>query len=145
MNLRQSYMAQAIICAFAGATLTAHAEDTIKKLDSVIVTADPFGRSENAMILAPAKVISGDELRDKLADSIGQTLSNDLGVTTSGFSSAASRPIIRGLDGPRIKMLENGMGSGDLSSISSDHAVASSGSTARQIEILRAFLTEAPS
>jgi len=137
MNLRQSYMAQAIICAFAGATLTAHAEDNIKKLDSVIVTADPFGRSENAMILAPAKVISGDELRDKLADSIGQTLSNELGVTTSGFSAAASRPIIRGLDGPRIKMLENGMGNGDLSSISSDHAVASSGTTARQIEILR--------
>ena len=137
MNLRQSYMTQAIICAFAGATLTTHAEDNIKKLDSVIVTADPFGRSENAMILAPVKVISGDELRDKLADSIGQTLSNELGVTTSGFSSAASRPIIRGLDGPRIKMLENGMGSGDLSSISSDHAVASSGTTARQIEILR--------
>ena len=68
MNLRQSYMTQAIICAFAGATLTTHAEDNIKKLDSVIVTADPFGRSENAMILAPVKVISGDELRDKLGD-----------------------------------------------------------------------------
>ena len=137
MNLRQSSMAQAIICAFAGAALSVHAQDSTKKLNSVIVTADPFASSENAMILAPAKVISGDELRDKLADSIGQTLSNELGVTTSGFSSAASRPIIRGLDGPRIKMLENGMGSGDLSSISSDHAVASSGSTARQIEILR--------
>ena len=137
MNLRQPYMAQAIICAFASIAPPTHAEDSIKKLDSVIVTADPFGSSENAMILAPAKVISGDELRDKLSDSIGQTLSNELGVTTSGFSSAASRPIIRGLDGPRIKMLENGMGSGDLSSISSDHAVASSGTTARQIEILR--------
>lgn len=137
MNCQLSYLAQAMVCAFTGVVLPAAAQENTKTLNSVIVTADPFGSSENSMILAPAKVLSGDELRDKLGGSIGQTLSNELGVTSSGFSSGASRPIIRGLDGPRVKMLENGMSSGDLSSISSDHAVGSTGTTARQIEILR--------
>ena len=137
MNYRLSYIAQAMVYAFAGAILPSLAQENNKTLNSVIVTADPFGSSENSMVLAPAKVLSGDELRDKLGGSIGQTLSNELGVSSSGFSSGASRPIIRGLDGPRVKMLENGMSSGDLSSISSDHAVGSTGATARQIEILR--------
>ena len=137
MNYRLSYLAQAMVYAFAGAILPSFAQENNKTLNSVVVTADPFGSSENSMILAPAKVLSGDELRDKLGGSLGQTLSNELGVSSSGFSSGASRPIIRGLDGPRVKMLENGMSNGDLSSISSDHAVGSTGTTARQIEFLR--------
>ena len=137
MNFRKPFLAHSIFCAFAGIALPSYAQDNNKSLDSVTVTADPFGSSESAMILAPAKVLSGDELRNKLGGSIGETLSNELGVSASGFSSGASRPIIRGLDGPRVKMLQNGMSSGDLSAISSDHAVASTGTTARQIEILR--------
>lgn len=137
MNFRKPFLAHSIFCAFAGIALSSYAQDNNKSLDSVTVTADPFGSSESAMILAPAKVLSGDELRNKLGGSIGETLSNELGVSASGFSSGASRPIIRGLDGPRVKMLQNGMSSGDLSAISSDHAVASTGTTARQIEILR--------
>ena len=137
MKCRQPYLVQAIICACAGAALPAFSQDSTKSLDAVTVTGDALGSSGNAMILTPSKVLSGDELRDKLGGSLGETLSNELGVSASGFSSGASRPIIRGLDGPRVKILQNGMGSGDLSSISSDHAVASTGSTARQIEILR--------
>ena len=137
MKYRQPYLAQAIICAFAGVALPALSQDNTKSLGAVTVTGDALGSSANAMILTPSKILSGDELRDKLGGSIGETLNNELGVSASGFSSGASRPIIRGLDGPRVKILQNGMGSGDLSSISSDHAVASTGSTARQIEILR--------
>ena len=137
MKYRQPYLAQAIICAFAGVALPAFSQDNTKSLGAVTVTGDTLGSSENALILTPSKILSGDELRDKLGGSIGETLNNELGVSASGFSSGASRPIIRGLDGPRVKILQNGMGSGDLSSISSDHAVASTGSTARQIEILR--------
>ena len=137
MKYRQTYLAQAIICAFAGVALPAFSQDNTKSLNAVTVTGDALGSSGNAMILTPSKILSGDELRDKLGGSIGETLNNELGVSASGFSSGASRPIIRGLDGPRVKILQNGMSSGDLSSISSDHAVASTGSTARQIEILR--------
>ena len=89
MNYRLSYIAQAMVYAFAGAILPSLAQENNKTLNSVIVTADPFGSSENSMVLAPAKVLSGDELRDKLGGSIGQTLSNELGVSSSGFSSGA--------------------------------------------------------
>lgn len=137
MNFRPTCIAHAICCAFAGIALPTLAEDNTKTMEAVVVTADPFASSENAMILAPAKVLAGDELRDKLGNSLGETLSRELGVSASGFSAGASRPIIRGLEGPRVKILQNGMGSGDLSAISNDHAVGSAGGTATQIEILR--------
>jgi iron complex outermembrane receptor protein len=137
MNLRKNFLAHAIACAIAGIAVTAHSQEQTKSLAPVIVTADPFGANENAMILAPAKVLSGNELRNKLGSSLGDTLGNELGVNASGFSTGASRPIIRGLDGPRVKILQNGMSTGDLSAISNDHAVGSGMMSARQIEILR--------
>ena len=140
MNFRPTCMRcipHAIWCAFAGIALPATAQDDSKTLAPVIVTADPFASTESAMILAPAKVLAGDELRDKLGSSLGDTLSRELGVNASGFSAASSRPVIRGLDGPRVKILQNGMGSGDLSAVSNDHAVGLTAGTAQQIEILR--------
>lgn len=137
MNLRKNFLAHAIACAIAGIAVTAHSQEQTKSLAPVIVTADPFGANENAMILAPAKVLSGNELRNKLGSSLGDTLGSELGVNASGFSTGASRPIIRGLDGPRVKILQNGMSTGDLSAISNDHAVGSGMMSARQIEILR--------
>ncbi|MEO7576644.1 MAG: TonB-dependent receptor plug domain-containing protein, partial [Massilia sp.] len=103
----------------------------------VVITATPFGVSEHDQILAPAKILAGDELRDKLGSSLGETLSNELGVSASGFGAGASRPIIRGMEGSRVKMLENGMAVADVSGLSNDHAVSADGAIARQIEILR--------
>ncbi len=135
MILKKSALAHAIFGALA--FVTASAQEAGKTLSPVIVTADPLRAGEDAMILTPAKVLSGDELRNKAGLSLGETLGSELGVQASGFSAATSRPVIRGLEGPRIKILENGMGSGDLSAISNDHAVGSSMMTARQVEILR--------
>lgn len=137
MICRPTRIALAIACAFASITLPAQGEETTKTLNPVIVTADPLGSGESAMILAPARVLSGDVLRDRLGSSLGETLGQELGVNASGFSSGSSRPVIRGLEGPRVKILQNGMSSGDLSAISNDHAVGSPVGTARQIEILR--------
>ena len=53
--------------------------------------------------------MSGDELRDRQAGTLGETLSHELGVSGSAFGAGASRPVIRGLDGARVKMLQNGM------------------------------------
>lgn len=106
-------------------------------IPKVIVTATPFGRTESDQILAPAKILAGDELRDKLGATLGETLSQELGVSASAFGAGSSRPIIRGLEGTRVKMLENGMGVADVSGLSNDHAVSADGATARQIEILR--------
>src|SRR3990167_5692319 len=106
-------------------------------LPTVTVTATPFGASEGAQILAPAKVLSGDELSNKMGASLGDTLSHELGVSASAFGAGASRPIIRGLEGSRVKILQNGMDVSDVSGLSNDHGVTIDGPTARQIEILR--------
>jgi iron complex outermembrane receptor protein len=88
-------------------------------------------------ILTPSKVLSGSELQDKLGTSLGSTLANELGVSATGFGAGASRPVIRGLEGARVQILENGLSVSDVSSISADHAVASPLQNSRQIEILR--------
>ena len=137
MIFQRSVLANAVLCALSAAAVGAHAQQAPKTLAPVVVTADPFGASESGAILTPARVLSGDELRDKLGGSLGDTLSREPGVNASGFSTGSSRPIIRGLEGPRVKILQNGMNSGDLSAISNDHAVGTSLLTAQQIEILR--------
>lgn len=136
MKVQRTLLASAIFAAFAPATSFAQApaEPPVPK---VIVTATPFSGAEAEQILTPAKILAGDELRDKLGASLGETLANELGVTASSFGAGASRPIIRGLEGSRVKVMENGMAVSDVSGLSNDHAVSSDGATARQIEILR--------
>ncbi len=85
----------------------------------------------------PATVLGEEDLRRKRAASLGDTLSHELGVQSSAFGPGAGRPIIRGLDGPRIRVLENGVGTLDVSTISPDHMVTTESSHAEQIEILR--------
>ncbi len=137
MQFQLNLLAHAIVCALITNAFSVNAQENKKTLPSVVVTADPFGNDENSQILTPAKVLAGDELRDKTRGSLGDTLSGELGVSASGFGAGSSRPIIRGLEGPRLKILQNGMAVSDLSSLSNDHAVAGTAMGAQQIEILR--------
>jgi iron complex outermembrane receptor protein len=144
MIAQRTLLASAVLSALASLSHSALAQtppaattsDTTT-LPAVVVTATPFGNDENSEILAPATVLTGDELRNKLGNSLGDTLSHELGVSASAFGAGASRPIIRGMEGPRVKILQNGMSILDASSLSNDHAVGGEASTARQIEILR--------
>ena len=137
-NFPRTIVAGAVLSAISSiaAAQTAAAPVT-GKITTVIVTATPFGNAEGDQILTPAKVLSGDDLHNKVGGSLGETLSHELGVSASSFGAGASRPIIRGLEGSRVKVLENGMAVSDISGLSNDHAVATDGPTARQIEILR--------
>ena len=94
-------------------------------------------RDDGQGFLSPNKILSGDELQNKLSSSLGATLANELGVTATGYGSGASRPVIRGLEGARVQILQNGLSVGDVSSISADHAVANPMQNTHQIEILR--------
>ena len=131
MKIQRTLLAGAILSAYSTLAFGQAA------VQQVVVTATPFGNSANDQILTPAKVLAGDELRDKTGSSLGETLSQELGVSASAFGAGASRPIIRGLEGARVKMLENGMAVSDVSGLSNDHAVAAEGAVAQQIEILR--------
>lgn len=111
-------------------------EQEVRKGEQVTVTASPLGR-EVGDLAQPASVLDDEELRRKRAASIGDTLAQEPGVHSSAFGPAAGRPIIRGLDGPRIRVLENGLGTMDASSVSPDHAVTTESLNAEQIEVLR--------
>ena len=88
-------------------------------------------------ILTPNKILQGDELLNKLGSTLGATLANELGVSATGYGTGSSRPVIRGLEGSRVQILQNGLSVGDVSNISQDHAVGSSMQSAHQVEILR--------
>lgn len=107
------------------------------KLPGVTVTASPFKDRDELEMTQPVDILKGDHLRRKRETSLGDTLSHELGVSSSSFGPGASRPIIRALDGPRIQILENGIGTLDASSLSPDHAVTVETLNASQIEILR--------
>lgn len=88
-------------------------------------------------ILSGTSVVSGDELARDLRPSIGETLARQPGVSSTSFGPNASRPILRGFQGERVRILTDGIGSFDVSNTSVDHAVAINPLTADRIEILR--------
>ena len=85
----------------------------------------------------PTTVLDGLELSKNLEATIGATLSEAPGVAMREFGPASARPIIRGLDGDRISVLEDGQRMGDLSSQSGDHSVPTNPAAARKIEVVR--------
>ena len=88
-------------------------------------------------ILTPTKILQGDELLNKLGSTLGATLANELGVSATGYGAGSSRPVIRGLEGARVQILQNGLSVGDVSNISQDHAVGNNMQNAHQVEVLR--------
>jgi iron complex outermembrane receptor protein len=102
--------------------------------DPVVITGNPLGR---AGVLQPAAVLGGEALLLRRAGTLGDTLDGLAGVAGSGFGATASRPVIRGLDGDRIRLLDNGAGLVDASNLSFDHAVAIDPLVIERIEVLR--------
>ena len=103
-------------------------------LAPVIVTGNPLGSNE---IAAPISVLSGDELVLRRGSSLGETLKGQPGVSSTYFGPNASRPIIRGLDGDRLRILNNSGSALDASNLSFDHAVAVDPLAVERIEVLR--------
>jgi len=106
------------------------------QLDAIVVNAVPGGQKAD-QIVAPVAVLAGSALDDAKGVSLGDTVSSIPGVQSSGLGSAVGRPVIRGLDGPRVAVLENGLSSQDVSNVSQDHAVTLEPFLADQIEVLK--------
>jgi iron complex outermembrane receptor protein len=104
--------------------------------DELVVTSTPL--HENALEVAqPASVLAGDELRRRIAASLGETLSRELGISSAYFGPAAAQPVIRGLSGYRVQVLQDGAAALDVSTLSQDHAVSVESVVSRQIEIVK--------
>jgi iron complex outermembrane receptor protein len=104
--------------------------------EPIIVTATALDDAEDRTIQA-ATTLDRDAVIANLGAGLGETLDSQPGVASTFFGRGASRPIIRGLGEDRIRVLSNGTGQIDASSVSPDHAVASEGLEAQTIEVLR--------
>ncbi len=104
--------------------------------ESVVVTARTNARSLNELT-QPVTVLSGQDLRIRDNATIGETLAQQPGVSSTGYAPGSSRPVIRGLEGSRIRVLESGIGSLDVSDTSPDHAVGFDPMGVEQVEVVR--------
>ncbi len=85
----------------------------------------------------PEVVFSGSKLRQNLSRTIAETIDYEPGIAQRSMGPAPARPVLRGLGGDRLLMLEDGERTGDLSGSSSDHAVAIEPMTTERIEVVR--------
>ena len=85
----------------------------------------------------PEVVFTGKKLRQHLSRTIAETIDHEPGITQRSMGPAPSRPVLRGLGGDRLLVLEDGERTGDLSGSSSDHAVAIEPMTTDRIEVVR--------
>ena len=104
------------------------------ELQPQVITGNPLGSRQLA---SPTSVLESDDLTLQQQGSLGETLNKQPGVSSSYFGPGASRPIIRGLDGDRIRILRNGVGALDASSLSYDHAVPLDPVNVERIETVR--------
>ena len=113
--------------------LSAHAEPA-ESLDKVVVTGNPL---KSQVLAQPSDSLGGDQLVLTRAANLGDTLQGLPGVAATNFGPNASRPSIRGLDGDRVRILNNSGASVDASNLSFDHGVAIDPLVIDKVEVLR--------
>lgn len=112
-------------------THNVHAE-----LPPVVVTASPIP-SALFDLAQPVTVLTEEKLRQQMTSTLGETLARQPGINSTYFGPNASRPVIRGLGGDRVRILQNGLGTMDASNTSDDHAVATDPIALKRVEVVR--------
>jgi iron complex outermembrane recepter protein len=137
MHLPKKLMALAIGSLFIQPAFihTAFAAENID-LAPVAVTGNPLGVGSDELVV-PVSVLNGRELSLRRESTLGETLNGIPGVSSTQFGPNASRPVIRGLDAERVRIMQNGIGVLDASSLSFDHAVGVDPLIIEQIDVVR--------
>ncbi len=104
------------------------------EVEDVIVTSSPVGRN---IQYQPAQAYNIQQMQDRQASSIGEILDGEPGIAMRSFGPAPARPVIRGFDGDRLLVLENGERMGDLSNTAHDHSVVMDPLVPDRIEVVR--------
>ncbi|MDH1705576.1 zinc piracy TonB-dependent receptor ZnuD [Acinetobacter johnsonii] len=110
-------------------------DTTTQQLETLTSQAHPLVQTAADFAVAD-QVIEQKSLKER-ALTIGDALADELGVYSNQYGSGSSRPVIRGQDGPRVKVLQHASETADVSSLSPDHAVTVDPILAKQIEIIR--------
>jgi len=122
------------------AAAQSNGDDMKEVVDELTVRSSPLQSAISEIVLGTT-VVGRDELLQNMDSTIGETLSRMPGVSSTFFGPGASRPIIRGLGGDRIRILSNDISAFDVSTASQDHFVATEIANAQRIEILRGAAT----
>ncbi|MFN3352151.1 MAG: TonB-dependent receptor [Brevundimonas sp.] len=127
----------AVLVLVAGLAGTTAAQDRrVTTVEEIVVTAAPYGVTADATTIA-VDVLDEEDLLTAPSAGLGDVLNGLPGVRSTSFAAGASRPVIRGLAGPRVQVLTNGLGLIDASALSPDHQVAADPGEATRIEVLR--------
>ncbi|HEX8680139.1 MAG TPA: TonB-dependent receptor plug domain-containing protein, partial [Chthoniobacterales bacterium] len=104
--------------------------------ERVVVSSTPLGGDLFEQTQS-VTVLTGEELEIRLEPTIGETLNREPGISSTYFGPNASRPVIRGLGEDRVRVLQNGVGTIDVSNVSPDHAVSVEPLTIKTIDVVR--------
>ena len=110
------------------------ATDSVENADEIVVTSSILNPSR---ILSPLYVIDGDEIQDNATTSLGEAVDGYLGISIADYGAAVGQPIIRGMSGPRVKILKNGMVNRDVSGLGADHLNDIDLNDLQQVEIVK--------
>ena len=123
------------ILAVASVSVFASENEQATTLDTIRIKAHPLEQTSKDFAVADTVV---DQKRlAQGAVTIGEALSGETGISSNQFGAGSSRPVIRGQDGPRIKILQNSSENIDVSTLSPDHAVTVDPALAKQVEVIR--------
>ena len=143
MNVLKRVILTGLIPALVISQLYVQAEDSdesVVELKQYIVSAGPLVDDLKDIAL-PATVLDKSNLKRSAQSTLGETLSNQPGINSSYFGPGASRPIIRGFDGERVRVLTSDIDSFDVSNTSPDHAVGIEPLLTERVEIVRGAAT----
>lgn len=138
-NLTRKKILLAISALFANSiafSSTSFAAEENIDIAPIAVTGNPLGVDSDELV-TPVSVLNGRELSLRRASTLGETLNGTTGVTATQFGPNASRPVIRGLDAERVKIMQNGIGVLDASSLSFDHAIGIDPLIIEQVDVVR--------
>ncbi|ENU35669.1 zinc piracy TonB-dependent receptor ZnuD [Acinetobacter parvus] len=123
------------ILAVASVSVFAAENEQATTLDTIRIKAHPLEQTSKDFAVADTVV---DQKRlAQGAVTIGEALSGETGISSNQFGAGSSRPVIRGQDGPRVKILQNSSENIDVSTLSPDHAVTVDPALAKQVEVIR--------
>ena len=122
--------------ALAGLSAPSLAAEDAATLPDTVVRASALNSQVGEMSSASV-VLQGEELTRRRAATLGDTLSSLPGIHSSGFGPGVGRPVIRGLEGSRVKVLSDGVDVLDASTSSPDHAITSEMQLLEQIEVIK--------
>ena len=139
MNRMQRLFAAVATCLVVTASaVEAPDNEQPSEIEEVIVLAHPLARDGLAQ---PSDVLEADELERKAVDNIGATVGNEPGIHNSSYGVGAGRPVIHGLSGARVRVMEDQIDTLDVSVSSGDHAVTVDPFIAERVEVLKGSAT----